>query len=74
MPTANGTFADLAVTRSGATRVFLKHRLDFCCGGHRLLEDVCAEKGLDPSALMTEIANEGSIVGDLSGWASITIL
>lgn len=70
MSTANVTLADLAVTRSGATRVFLKHRLDFCCGGQRLLEDVCAEKGLDPSALLTEISNQDSPAGDLSGWAS----
>ena len=70
MSTANVTLADLAVTRSGATRVFLKHRLDFCCGGQRLLEDVCAEKGLDPSAILIEISNEDYTVGDLSGWAS----
>jgi len=70
MSTANVTLADLAVTRAGATRVFLKHRLDFCCGGHRLLEDVCAENGLDSSVLLTEISNEDCAVGDLSGWAS----
>lgn len=70
MSTANLTLADLAVTRPGATRVFLKHRLDFCCGGRRLLDDVCAEKGLDPSALLTEINNEDMAIGDLSGWAN----
>ncbi len=69
MSTANLTLADLAVSRPGATRVFLKHKLDFCCGGRRLLDDACAEKGLDPSALLTEINNEDAAIGDLSVWA-----
>jgi len=30
--------------RPGATRVFLKHGLDFCCGGRRPVEEACAEK------------------------------
>ncbi|MBI4526919.1 MAG: iron-sulfur cluster repair protein YtfE [Deltaproteobacteria bacterium] len=69
MSNANLTLADLAVTRPGATRVFLKHRLDFCCGGRRLLDDACVEKGLDPDALLREIINAESTAGDLSGWA-----
>ena len=36
-------YPDLAITRPGATRVFLKHGLDFRCGGRRPLEEVCAE-------------------------------
>lgn len=48
--------------------MFLKHHLDFCCGGRRLLDDVCAEKGLDPGSLITEINNEDAAAGDLSGW------
>jgi regulator of cell morphogenesis and NO signaling len=70
MSTANLTLADLAVTRPGATRVFLKHKLDFCCGGRRLLDDVCAEKGIDPSALLAEINNEDARLGDLSQWTN----
>jgi regulator of cell morphogenesis and NO signaling len=63
------TLADLAITRPGATRVFLKHNLDFCCGGSRLLEDACAEKHLDPEAIFSEILREDSTGGDLSIWA-----
>ena len=29
----NPTFADLAITHPGASRIFLKHGLDFCCRG-----------------------------------------
>jgi regulator of cell morphogenesis and NO signaling len=70
MSTANLTLADLATTRPGATRVFLKHKLDFCCGGRRLLDDVCAEKGLDANTLLTEITSADAAAGDLSEWAS----
>ena len=29
----NPTLADLAITHPGASRIFLKHGLDFCCRG-----------------------------------------
>jgi regulator of cell morphogenesis and NO signaling len=49
---------ELAITRAGASRVFQRHRLDFCCGGHRALAAACADKGLDPDAVLAEIAAE----------------
>lgn len=69
MPTATVTLADLAITRPGATRVFLKYGLDFCCGGRTPLQDACAEKGLDPEAILAEIAREDANGGDLAVWA-----
>jgi regulator of cell morphogenesis and NO signaling len=50
--------ADLATTRAGASRVFQRHRLDFCCGGQRELAVACAEKGLNPDVVLAEIAAE----------------
>jgi regulator of cell morphogenesis and NO signaling len=69
MSTATVTLADLAITRPGATRVFLKHGLDFCCGGRRPVEEACAEKGLNPEALLAEIEREDAKGGDLARWA-----
>ena len=66
----NPTLADLAITRPGASRVFLKHGLDFCCHGRRPLEEACTEKGLDPSTILTEITNEEANGGDLHELAS----
>jgi regulator of cell morphogenesis and NO signaling len=66
MTNQNLTLADLAITRPGATRVFLKHGLDFCCRGRRPLDEVCNEKGLDPNAILAEITNEETNAGDLS--------
>jgi regulator of cell morphogenesis and NO signaling len=69
MSTTDLTLADLAITRPGATRVFLKHNLDFCCRGGRLLDDACAEKHLDANNILAEILREDSTAGDLSVWA-----
>jgi regulator of cell morphogenesis and NO signaling len=60
------TLADLAITNPGATRVFLKHGLDFCCRGRRPLDEVCGEKGLDPKRILAEISSEDANGADLS--------
>ena len=52
---ANETLGELATTHPAATRVFLRHRLDFCCGGRQKLADACSEVGLDPSTIVAEI-------------------
>ncbi|MFN7953502.1 MAG: iron-sulfur cluster repair protein YtfE [bacterium] len=49
------TLAELAVTRPGAIHVFRHHGLDFCCHGRRSLAEACAEKGIDPHAISSEI-------------------
>jgi regulator of cell morphogenesis and NO signaling len=62
----NQTLAELAISRPGATRVFLKHGLDFCCRGRRPLDEVCAEQGLDSETILAEITREEAAGGDLS--------
>jgi regulator of cell morphogenesis and NO signaling len=69
MNTQTVTLADLAITRPGATRVFLANGLDFCCGGRRPLEEACAEKGLDPQEILQAIATADRDGGDLTRWA-----
>lgn len=59
MTDLNQTLGQLATTHPAATRVFLRHRLDFCCGGRRKLTDACNESGLDPAAIVAEIAAAG---------------
>lgn len=41
-----------------ATRVFARHRIDFCCGGGKPLEEVCGRLGLDAGAVLAEIERE----------------
>lgn len=60
--------AELATTRAGASRVFQRHRLDFCCGGQRDLASACAAKGLDPNAVLAEIAAESQHPASFERW------
>ncbi len=55
---STATLADLAVILPAASRVFHRHGLDFCCHGTRPLAEACAPRGLDPEAVLEEIAAE----------------
>lgn len=35
--------------------VFSKNRMDFCCGGHKTVKEVCEKKNIDTGALVTEL-------------------
>ena len=53
------TVAQLAISQPGALSVFTKYNIDYCCGGHRSLEDACKRIGLDPEKIKREIAERG---------------
>lgn len=74
MSATNVTLAELATTKPGATRIFLKYGLDFCCQGRRPLEEACIQKGLATSQILTEIAAEDTTGGDLTAWASRPVI
>lgn len=59
----NATLGDIAAHHPVATRIFLRHRLDFCCGGDRPLAAACQEKGIDPDQLVSEIKAESERLG-----------
>jgi regulator of cell morphogenesis and NO signaling len=65
---ASTTLAELAVTHPAAARVFRRHRLDFCCGGRRPLDEVCRERQLDPDAILASIADEDPLEPDQRRW------
>jgi regulator of cell morphogenesis and NO signaling len=52
------TIGELAVARPASVKVFQRHGVDFCCGGHKPLVDTCRAKGLDADALLAEIDAE----------------
>lgn len=58
-PQSTTTLAELATVLPAASRVFHRHGLDFCCNGARPLASACAERGLDPQAVLAEVAAEG---------------
>ncbi|MFC3149166.1 iron-sulfur cluster repair protein YtfE [Piscinibacterium candidicorallinum] len=49
------SLGSLAVQIPGATAVFRKLKLDFCCGGQQSLNDACASKQLDVNTVLDEI-------------------
>lgn len=52
---ANESLGHLAVQIPGATAVFRRLKLDFCCGGQQSLDAACSAKGLDAQAVLGEI-------------------
>jgi regulator of cell morphogenesis and NO signaling len=62
------TLGDIAASNPAATRVFLRHKLDFCCGGQRTLADACAAADLDADAIAGEISEEANAGSELERW------
>lgn len=53
------SLGDLARSIPGATALFHRHRLDFCCGGRTSLREAAAPLGLDAEAVARELAALG---------------
>jgi regulator of cell morphogenesis and NO signaling len=62
MITEQQTVAEIAATSHAAVRIFAKHGIDFCCGGHRPIAEVCTGKDVDAATLISEL--ESSIAGE----------
>ncbi|MDG5497438.1 iron-sulfur cluster repair di-iron protein [Niveispirillum sp. BGYR6] len=48
-----------AATIPGATAIFRRHGIDFCCGGGLPLADAAQAHGLDPAGLLRELMDQG---------------
>jgi len=53
---ADQAIGQIAVELPGATAVFRRLKLDFCCGGQVSLADACARKDLSVDAVLAELA------------------
>ena len=51
------TLGEIAARHPPSTAVFLRHRLDCCCGGRVKLVDACAALGLAPASVVAEIVD-----------------
>ena len=49
------SIGSIAVQIPGATAIFRKLKLDFCCGGQQPLAKACADKGLDTELVIQAI-------------------
>lgn len=70
MIATTNTLGDIAADNPAATRVFLRHKLDFCCGGQRTLVDACEAANLDAQQIANEIEEESSRADDPERWQS----
>lgn len=50
------TLKEIVTADFQAAAVFEKYSLDFCCRGGKTIEEACAEKGLDPFTIITELS------------------
>ena len=50
----NKTVREIAGQHADSYKIFHKYGIDFCCGGKRLLSDVCAEKGIELSVIAND--------------------
>jgi regulator of cell morphogenesis and NO signaling len=53
--TETKTVGELAVEMPGATRVFERMGIDYCCGGSKALSDACTAKGIDVDAVLSAL-------------------
>lgn len=70
------TVRDLAVTVPGATRVFEKLGIDYCCGGHRTLADACVKANVPVEQVTESLAQSDQAQAKEPEWsaASMTAL
>lgn len=65
------TVAEIVTENIRTADVFKKNGIDFCCGGHVSVQEICAKKGVDYSKLKEEILNIGKapLMGhDFNSW------
>ena len=53
---AEQSIGEMAIQLPGASAIFRRHKLDFCCGGQHSLRAAASAKGLDLDALLAELA------------------
>ena len=53
---ADQAIGQIAVQLPGATAIFRRLKLDFCCGGQASLRQAAADKGLDLPAVLQELS------------------
>ena len=71
--TTESTVADIATHAPATIRIFQRHHIDFCCGGRVPLASVCAERALDPAALVAELEAAAAPQADVPSWADVTL-
>lgn len=62
------TLAELATAWAGASRVFQRHDLDFCCQGKRTLAEACRDRRLPIGEVLAELRTELLAIEPDANW------
>jgi regulator of cell morphogenesis and NO signaling len=73
MSLLNHSLGSLARDIPGATRLFHRYQLNYCCGGKALLSEVLAERGLDAAEVLTRLELLAARNQDDTNWAEASI-
>jgi len=68
---ADATLADLAVHWAGASRVFQRHDLDYCCRGQQTLAAACRQQRLAVDDVLAELRAELTPVPPATDWTEL---
>ena len=69
--TAQATVGQIVAERPALAAIFEKSGIDFCCGGKRTLQQVCAAKGIPVSALVeTLLSANAELPADTTDWTN----
>lgn len=69
----NKTVREIAGQHADSYKIFHKYGIDFCCGGKRLLSDVCEEKGIEISAIANDFVALEKTPSDQKDWNTGTL-
>ncbi|UCI22908.1 iron-sulfur cluster repair di-iron protein (plasmid) [Mesorhizobium sp. B2-1-8] len=65
------TVGDIAATLPGATAVFRKFKIDFCCNGDLTLDAAAHRRGVDPNEIERELETLGTGAGETAAPAAM---
>jgi len=72
-PTLADPVGQLAIAFPGASRVFHRHRIDYCCGGARSLHEACVAAAADPQRILAELTIEAREPNTVNGLADVPL-
>jgi regulator of cell morphogenesis and NO signaling len=74
MTTAQTTVREIAVENPASIRIFEKFGIDYCCGGRKPLAEACAERALEPAAVLAAIEAAAQPAGHAAAdWSTASL-
>lgn len=61
---------DIAANIPGATAIFRKHKIDFCCGGGQTLTEACAKRGADAASMAAALESLAAARDPAATWTT----